>query len=713
MATTTASPGDTTGLCKGRLDFDRTCSAALPDKRCWLNGELTRWNRVLHGLLYELVETPRGSLRLSSLSNTTTAEDPDIVSRDAAFFVTRLLERHACIEELSVSYAHDAYESGDQPTYAISLRPSSPAPGAVRVMRSLALHKISFYEALREGKLHTVEGLDAVCSLQKLYVYGEGDEKFTADLGTMLKRNRNTVKSVSCVFRRYPSHFTNGLACLASCESLSLRTANRRGDSVIGAHSVRQLMEVSAVLKELTVNIPELEISTLAEAVMRSKTLTTLEVELRRYSPAPLFAALEKNAMLKELHVLYADIQPHCELTLASALRKNTSLQQLELYDFETECSLTNFAKALSQNTSLQRVELISISLRMREISLCCDALVTNKTLKELRITPNCALITTEERAALAEQLTRSGSYSRIQLPWVEADLPGLSVALLSPSTCPQELHLKQFTHFSEATLSSLCETVTQSYVRCLHLSLGEHIDTKIGAPICEMLKSSRCLLYLRLECPQPFAQDALRALAENRCLDGLYIQIYGKMTNDSAEAIAFFLTRNETVTRMDLSRNRCVSRFQMEEIYRGMSNNRRITDYVLPFDFRSDCDASFDVLEKLRKNRSTLYRAVEFANLPVLDKQSAEAFELFFKNPGFRRELSEITGRTEAEVLPLLKSAQHYLRDNYLVITGVVQQDVLECHPAGVTQADALNKDCWRAVVRYLNVSDVVASHT
>ncbi|XP_049524745.1 uncharacterized protein LOC119455445 [Dermacentor silvarum] len=471
-------------------------------------------------------------------------------------------------------------------------------------------------------------------------------------------------------------------------------------------------MEVSAVLKELTVNIPEPEISTLAEAVMRSKALTTLEVELRRYSPAPLFSALEKNAMLKELHVLFADIKPHCELTLASALRKNASLQQLELYDFETECTLTNFAEALCQNTSLQRVELISISLRMREISLCCDALERNKTLKELRITPNCALITTEERAALAEQLTRNGSYSRIQLPWVEADVPGLSVALLSPSTCPQELHLNQFTHFSEATVSSLCETVTQSYVRCLHLSLGVHIDTKIGAPICEMLKCSRRLLYLRLECPQPLAQDALRALAENQCLDGLYIQIYGKMTNDSAEAIAFFLTRNETVTRMDLSRNRCVSRFQMEEIYRGMSNNRRITDYVLPFDFRSDCDVSFDVLEKLRKNRSTLYRAVEFAKLPVLDKQSAEAFELFIKNPGFHRELSEVIGRTEAEVLPLLKSAQHYLRDNYFVITGVVQQDVLECHPAGVTQADALNKDCWRAVVRYLNVSDVVAPH-
>ncbi|KAH7978785.1 hypothetical protein HPB49_006742 [Dermacentor silvarum] len=138
------------------------------------------------------------------------------------------------------------------------------------------------------------------------------------------------------------------------------------------------------------------------------------------------------------------------------------------------------------------------------------------------------------------------------------------------------------------------------------------------------------------------------------------------------------------------------VHRFHIEEIYGGMSNNRRITDYVLPFDFHSDCDVNFDVLEKLRKNRSALYRAVEFAKLTVLDKQSAETFELFIKNPGFRREVSEVTGRTEAEVLPFLKSAQHYLRDNYLVITGVVQQDVLECHPAGVTQADALNKDCW-----------------
>ncbi|XP_075549493.1 uncharacterized protein LOC142583085 [Dermacentor variabilis] len=708
MATTTAAAGVTTSPCKGKLDFDRPCSAALPDKRCWLNSKLTQWNQVLQGLVYELVEAPRGSLRLSSLSNMTIVEDPDVVSRDAAFFVTRLLERHSCIEELSVCYAHDAYESGDQTTYAINLRPSSPAPeAAVRVMRSLSVHKISFDEARRKGKLHTIEGFDSLCSVQKLYVYGEGDEKFTAELGTMLQRNRNTIKDFSCVFRRYPLNFTKAVACLTSCDSLSLGTANDIEDSVTGAHFVRQILEVSAVLNGLTINIPEREISTLAEVVMRSKALTTLEVELDDSSPTPLFAALEKNTTLRELHVIFAKILPHCEQTLASALRKNVSLKQLELYDFQTDCGLTNFAKALSQNSSLERVELTSRSLRMREISVICDALVTNKTLKELSLSPDCAL-KAEERVALAEQLTRNGSYNRVQLPWVEADLPGLSTALLSLSTCPQELHLNETTQLSEATMSSLCDTIAQSYVRSLDLALGVRIDTN-AASICEMLKSSRRLLYLRLHCPQPFAQYALHALAENRCLDGLSIEIYGKVTNNTAEAIAFFLTRNETVTRVDMTHTRCVTTHQMEEIYRGMSNNRRITYYDLPFRFRSDCSISFDVLEKLRRNRSTLYRAVEFAEHPVLDKQSAEAFELFFNNPGFRRELVEVTGRTEAEVMPLLKSAQNYLRDNYLVLTGVVRQDVLECHPRGVTQADALNKDCWRAIARYLRVSDVV----
>ncbi|XP_065305880.1 uncharacterized protein [Dermacentor albipictus] len=707
MATTTAAAGVTTSPCKGKLDFDRPCSAALPDKRCWLNSELTQWNQVLQGLVYELVEAPRGSLRLSSLSNMTIVEDPDVVSRDAAFFVTRLLERHSCIEELSVCYAHGAYESGDQTTYAINLRPSSPAPeAAVRVMRYLSVDKISFDEARRKGKLHTIEGFDSLCSVQKLYVYGEGDEKFTAELGTMLQRNRNTIKDFSGVFRRYPLNFTKAVACLTSCDSLSLGTAHDIEDFVTGAHFVRQIMDVSAVLNRLTISIPEQEISTLAEAVMRSKALTTLEVELDDSSPTPLFAALEENTTLRELHVVFANIPPHCEQTLASALRKNVSLKQLELYDFKTDCGLTNFAEALSQNSSLERVELTSRSLRMRVISVICDALVTNKTLKELSLTPECAL-KAEERAALAEQLTRNGSCNRVQLPWVEADLPGLSTALFSLSTCPQELHLKT-TQLSEATMSSLCDTIAQSYVRRLHLSLGVSIDTN-AASICEMLKSSRRLLYLRLECPQPFAQHALHALAENRFLDGLAIDIYGKVTNNTAEAIAFFLTRNETVTHVCMTHTRCVTTHQMEEIYRGMSNNRRITDYYLPFRFRSDCSISFDVLEKLRRNRSTLYRAVEFAEHPVLDKQSAEAFELFFNNSRFRRELAEVTGRTEAEVMPLLKSAQNYLRDNYLVLTGVVQQDVLECHPGRVTQADALNKDCWRAIVRYLSVSDVV----
>ncbi|KAH8036992.1 hypothetical protein HPB51_008040 [Rhipicephalus microplus] len=89
---------------KGRLDFDRPCTAAVPGKRCWLSSELTSWNRVLCSLNYELVETRPGfnCLKKADCYNCYSDKSLEDVTREAAFLISWLLQHHFCIEEFSL-----------------------------------------------------------------------------------------------------------------------------------------------------------------------------------------------------------------------------------------------------------------------------------------------------------------------------------------------------------------------------------------------------------------------------------------------------------------------------------------------------------------------------------------------------------------------------------------------------------------------------------
>ncbi|KAH9367030.1 hypothetical protein HPB48_022815 [Haemaphysalis longicornis] len=175
----------------------------------------------------------------------------------------------------------------------------------------------------------------------------------------------------------------------------------------------------------------------------------------------------------------------------------------------------------------------------------------------------------------------------------------------------------------------------------------------------------------------------------------------------ETATALSYLLAHNKTATKFYFAAFTSLSSEFVEEFSQGMLQNRTIVKFGLSRNLICD-DSSFPFFEAVRRNRGALNRAVDFVVSPSLDRQCAEGFDIFAERPCLLKHLTKVTGKTEPEALLAVAAAKRYLRDNYLLITGIVRHSVT-CHPAEATQVDALNKDCWLAIVRHLEVADVL----
>lgn len=89
--------------------------------------------------------------------------------------------------------------------------------------------------------------------------------------------------------------------------------------------------------------------------------------------------------------------------------------------------------------------------------------------------------------------------------------------------------------------------------------------------------------------------------------------------------------------------------------------------------------------------------------------KLCAEAFELLESKSSLISGLISASSMSKAEAESAVKAAKMVIQDNYLFINQIVCRGV-KCYAGAGTQIDRLNLDCWRAITKYLKVSDVVS---
>ncbi|KAH9384048.1 hypothetical protein HPB48_026030 [Haemaphysalis longicornis] len=481
----------TTDAWKGQLDFDRACSG--PEQRCWLSTELTPWNRVMHGLAFELVELRPGKLCLRPTPQDDGDRDRGTVDAEASFLVSWLLQHHPCIDELKVAPSVHFQGTGVKKTsFPIRLRPAGVS-GSFRTIRGLEVGTngscliISAREALAKAQYHfnnkkptrhslyELEDLEAVGGLVRLKFVAlrEIEPVYFAKLAKLLRRNPNSIKRLEISLRNLPRQVNHALGYLFSCESLMISSYNDDGHraSLPSMKPVARLLHSSTALKELSITpvANRTQISAIAKELETNTSLAKLDLRMAdsRCSPKALFTALQVNTTLKELQVRDCRISGECGQALALLLQKNTGLRLLYIKDSVISAStLAVLVTALTRNTTLESLQLSSGVLPKNGIVELCKVLRINKTLKKLQFTNlECPK---KFRAALARQLARDDCYNRVQLPWIERDLPGLTAALTSAFAGFEELHLSGIHCMSEAGLKQLFDALPPTSVSVL-----------------------------------------------------------------------------------------------------------------------------------------------------------------------------------------------------------------------------------------------------
>ncbi|XP_050047014.2 uncharacterized protein [Dermacentor andersoni] len=690
---------------KTQLDFDRPCGAVNSDETCWLCGELTPWNRLMHALAFELVETSPGTLLLRAMCNVEADRDPATVAREASLLTSWLLCRHLCIRELDVICLVRDNAPADQPSFPIHVRPpSSSSSLSRRRFRTLNITESA-------GARLYLRGVDAVVGLETLFIdASETNRHFAAEIDALLERNRHTLKKVYiCEHSPQRRDGLRMVESLVACEFLTLKSPHNKS-RMPDMDAMVRLMRTSTSLKEVTAQpILHGEVSVIAKALETNFTLTKLSLYVEtRGSIEELFRALQANRTLKEL-LLYCClfINTRCMRAVASALRKNASLRALYMgVVFLDNCEgLEQWSEALSENCTLQFLRIYCGNISMRDISALCKALEVNKSLKKFLL-PG-AMGSEEERTSLARQLLADECYDRVQLgPWTEPYLRILSPVLASSPKSPEQLWLPDIGQLSIDSVRVLFNALASSKrVNSLTVDVKHEPDARV-ALLCETLKKNRSIGFLRVDIEDgDSANDVLRALTVNAAITELDITLRVVAAEETMAAFCGMLARNDAITNISAWLHvDCPRRF-MEAIARGMSANRIVVNFRC-WAGDNACVPS-PILESVRRNKSALNRAVEFVLRRREDRHSAECFELFSDRPCLLAHLTETSGLSDVEARLEVASAEHRLREKYLLLTGVVRHSVV-CWPADFTQIDALNAYCWRAIARYLRVADV-----
>ncbi|KAH9382994.1 hypothetical protein HPB48_023631 [Haemaphysalis longicornis] len=683
----------TTDTWKGQLDFGRACSG--PEHRCWLCTELTPWNQAMHELAFELVEPRPGKLCLRSIRR----DDGDIdihpaTLAKASFLVSWLLQHHRCIDKIKIACNVCSGFRKKEAPFPIRLRPASGTDSR-RTIRDLEVQSdaSSRYSdvVLARHSIYELEDLDAVGGLERLTLeLLEVEPAVVAELARLLQRNASSIKS---------------------CESLTL--SSRWCSHLPSMKPVARLLHSSTALKELSIDpvANVTQISAIAKELETNTSLAKLDLRMAG-SQCPLaavFTALQVNTTLRELSVADFHFSRECEQALSLLLQKNTGLRLLFIRDaYVTDSSLHMLAAALTRNTTLESLHLAS-KLHIDAIAEICKALLINKTLKKLQFTG--FICPQASRADLARQLAQDDCYDRVKLVWTEPDLPGLTAALTSSVAGFEELRLPDICSLSEAGLKQLFDALASNEcVRTLSINIRGDPGEK-GTALCKMLKVNRSIecLYLAInEDTCSFVEEVFYALAENASITKVVLRMDVVCRLETGTALSYFLAHNKTANKFFVGFQTHLPAKFVDVFSQGMVHNKTIVKFGLLLNSYG-INAGFQLYEAVRRNRGALNRAVDFVLSPSLDRRCAEGFELFAGTSCLLKQLKKVSGRTEKEALLAIAAAEHYLLDNFLLITGIVRHS-LKCHPAEGTQVDALNKHCWQAIARHLKVADVIS---
>ncbi|XP_077536425.1 uncharacterized protein LOC144148792 [Haemaphysalis longicornis] len=739
-----------------RLDLKRDCSASGTRDACWLCDELENWNNTLNDLQLTLVEFQPGKLRLyvQTSKPAVGVADSDVLY-DASCFTAWLIRKHNCISSISIKQGDPHWQVGGLPDYV---------PSASSNLRDIS---IEGYGPLDWASL--LESLGHIAQLESLKLTDVVvDDKFLAKLVELLTENACSVKTVVLTRTSMWGNACDGFArCISRCGNLGELVLDvklvmptttssakvwelREWDESPDVSDEYSSDEYSAVedsidwgnvsySEELTTQdyqsfVEDLSSSDfalfaahlnldlkerndtmlheLSDFLESSVALTSLSFNaFRPYHIAIIAKPLVTNSVLSDLVITYwgrhyRDPTRSCVgYGLRSLLSQNKGLRSLTIQN----CVISqqggrDVSEGLNANSTLERLNVNTTNpISVAVAWALCSALVRNKTLRTLRF-GGLIWATNVQRVQLSRNLARCGLFGRVQLDWKNWDLKLLARYMLSPSHGPTDLCL-QMHELSDAAITILCQALSESLcVETLTVHFSGATPPGHTAILQEALERNKSLRRVTLHdqgsTPRS-AMEALQGLASNSCVTELALHCC-RMDTACAELFGSLLASNEALCKVVLSCQLQMSTHSTDAVCKGLVQNCSITEW--------HASHSTPPMERtVQRNLTRLQRAVRFVLHPNTVKGSAEAFELLESKASLVSGLISASAMSKAEAESAVKAARKFIQDNYLFINQIVCHR-LECYPGEGTQVDRLNFDCWRAVTKYLKVSDVVS---
>lgn len=669
---------------------------------------------MIDALDLELAETAPGTLRLFFKPN---SEKEDLVTaaRETSVILSSLISHHLCIQEVHLECVFSANTPAPQPLFPISMRrqSSGPASRSVRSLRISESGSLVYRYCPANASVHLdLRDMDAVIGLQTLYVaIGRFSQCFAAEIDALLERNRNTLKNVEIFEARPAQNKLRMVEHLAACKVLALKSLDHSDIGTPDVAGIVTLLRGSTTLKDASVKpVLSRQLLLIAKALEGNCCLTKLTLYVKTLdSVEELFRALEVNKHLKELFlnsVVYRHLNSSCMRAVASALKNNKFLQTLCMSALNLPGGeMGQWSRALSKNDTLQLLSIHCQDIPISDVSALCEALRVNRSLKTLKLSEVKG--SEEERSSLARQLLEDKCYDRLQLGrWTEPYLRVLSPVLASSDAGTSELWLSDIGELSHDSVSALFSALaTNKKVTSLKMDVLLEPDHRV-ALLCETLKKNRFIEFLSVNiCNGNSANEILRALTVNRAVTNLEMALRVPAVEETVAAFSDMLSRNSAITNISVDFRNDDPRPLLEAYAQGLSGNRLI--YSVGYCVRDGTYIPPSLFVPVRRNRASLNRAMDFVLERREDRHCVACFELFFGRSCLISSLVEIAEMSDVEARVAVASAENRRQEKYLILAGVVQRSVV-CWPADVTQIDSLNWECWRAVARYLKVTDI-----
>ncbi|XP_077530443.1 uncharacterized protein LOC144142660 isoform X5 [Haemaphysalis longicornis] len=687
------------------LDLLRDCTDSVDS--CWLCDELQEWNAALKAFQIYIHEPLPGKISLATIPEGPPVhqDDPD----ETAFLWMWLLRKHRCIETLKL----------DGCSFRNNVAVPNLVVGFASKLRHISIEAQEFFDWSS-----VLDAIGPINNLQSFTLTGYGvTDDLLVRLAELLSANANSLRKVHVDCRLCNQYGLGNvsrrsgviMSGISSCKDLTSLAFRAKLDSP-GSESLAMLLRSSRKMKEFWLDHSLAVEEAFCDFMRTNTTLTELHYSCRYGGRiTDVLRAVENDNTLELLAIDCGQLEFGSRLVVGQGLRSllsnNRRLRTLKIEHAEICGEFGGLlAEGLSENETLECLDASEWSVLFEAVQRLCHALTINKTCSvKLGSTKASPL----EREALARTLSEGKLYGRVQLTWTDFEAAGLRAALQQPTARSIDLVLGT-EDLSCSSFALLCQALSSSHlVNSLTVFLSSDTTPEHGDSLCDVLNKAqslkRVILIEEHYKSRGFAARAAHGLRSNTSVTHLEIECAG-LDVENAELLRSLMAESQSLNVVELE---VVPYELIEELYQlaidilsqGMTENQFITSFHL----RSTEKAFLTTIrDALTRNNVRLNRAARFVLGRNRGKLCAEAFELFEAQPSLVARVTEASGMSGRDAEAAVRSAKHFISDNYFFITEVVR-DKLECLPGEGTQIDQLNPACWRRILDYLKVADVI----